>query len=261
MYYHNHILRSISPEALAMLINYTLVGTTLVGIERSSMITYVDKEVSKGTHAKKNYETIYSLFGINSLVDYIGGILATAVNAPIHNINGYTFDGATNQINSNFIPSLSTKISLKNALYESFLYQNNEIGTNNKALFGGQDAGAAGSTRISQHTTELRGFFHQATLQGPNNIFLNKTLYSVRLDNPSNQIFIREGLNDFLTPQVPFLVPSRQISIGSLNADGVNIWHANLTASHFMVAEAIDFDVVNHRLNLRNLLTNLGVVL
>lgn len=95
----------VSDEAKAMLLVYTALGVSLFGTERIAMIHYVNSEVTSGNHAKKDYEVIFSLAGVNSLIDYVGSKVATAINAPSFDVNGVTTDGITQSVNSNFNPS------------------------------------------------------------------------------------------------------------------------------------------------------------
>jgi hypothetical protein len=115
-----------SSEALLAFEKYADLGDGLTDLEKVVMAAlYIDPEVTAGNHAKKDYETIYSLSGNNALVDYIGGKVATAVNAPTQSINGFTFDGETNYLNTNFIPSSDgVKYALNDAQAGAFVKVN-----------------------------------------------------------------------------------------------------------------------------------------
>ena len=90
---------SASPEAQAVLDRMTGLTET----ETSAIIALVDAEVAASNWGLIDEFFSLSLSGANALKGFKTKT-ATAVNAPVHSINGYDFNGTTQYINTNFIP-------------------------------------------------------------------------------------------------------------------------------------------------------------
>ena len=100
-------LETVSDEAQDMLDNYSSLGVALSGIERSLMIDYVDSLVDGGHYALTDNNIIHSLGvtnEINGLLDWKYGKVGTN-NGATFDVNGATFNGVDQYINSNFTPS------------------------------------------------------------------------------------------------------------------------------------------------------------
>lgn len=113
---------SFSDAALAAFAKYDTLGDGLTDAEKAAMAAYIDAEVAAGNQAKKDYEVIFGLSGNNALVDYVGGKVATNVNAATQSVNGFAFDGSTNYINSNYNPNTDKiNYSLNDAQIDIFV--------------------------------------------------------------------------------------------------------------------------------------------
>lgn len=247
----------ISPEVQAMLDVYEAVGVALTGIERTVMISYVDAEVASGNHVLKDYETIYSLAGVNALVDYIGGKVATAVNAPTQDINGFTTDGATNYIDSNFNPFTDgVNYQQTDALISAFLKTANPAITGN--IWGSfftprriRMVYVGGSNNMSTGLNSVNNDNHVGTT-------LIDTLQTLsRIDN-TNISWHQKGVLQQIYAQATNGIPNGNILVGARNNGGTANPSLVGTLSHFMVAKGIGFNHAGSNTNLKALLIGLG---
>lgn len=240
----------ISEEAQAMLDNYELLGVALSGIERSFMIAYVDAEVESDNHDLKDYETIFSLAGANSLVDYIGGKVATAVNAPTHDINGYTFDGATQSINTGFNAANDAVNSANLNLQIGGFIKDFTGNPDNDGLWRSVGGGTFLTTQISntrfRGRTNSGGNVNQDYTSITDNLIYglkNKTLF---------QSYVLNGVSGSDLVATDVALPVGLYDVGRAATFGIS------TQSTFMVAAELA-DQAGHNTNVRALLTGLGL--
>jgi len=256
-------LEIVSDEAQAMLDNYTLLGVTLTGIERSFMIAYVDDEVASGNHTLKDYETIYSLAGVNALVDYIGGKIAIAVNAPTFDINGANFDGSTNYIRSNFVPSTDgVNYTLDDSQVGVFVFDN-VTPADFRYPFGVLDGagtflyftsasglGAGGGVRlpVNSGVVTIESF----------GLVSDNTLYNIARNSSTTQGIYADAV--FTAANVNSgTVPTIEVYIGARNNEGTAGSNFIGIISSFMIGGDAGFNYTDYNTNLRALLTGLGL--
>jgi len=233
-------------EAKDMLNKYATLGVPLTGIEKAAMIEYVDAEVLSGNHALKDYETIYSLSEPNSLVDYIGGKVATKVNSPIWSINGYSFE-ITKYIDTNFNPTVDgVNYQLNDAQYLVFLQSftgNGFVIESTDNLFGVQ---SVSQWRVYGHETSLR-FFNTNWVYGKQEISFTIDINSIDL--------VINGFTGQIISSIPVSIPNVNIHIGS---SSFTPFSGNM--SNLIIGAKLP-NQLNHYNNLVTLLTNLGVSL
>ena len=246
----------ISDEAQAMLDNYELLGVALTGIERSSMIAYVDAEVASSNHTAKDYETIYSLAGVNALVDYIGGKTATAINAPTHDINGYTLDGSTQYIDTEYNPTDDGT---------NFILDDAFIGVFVKSVVDGSLSqyviGSAGGTTNSviRHTNSVG-------IQS--SINTNANTNSLSEDMANNTHYLASRVLSTVAKLFKTGVEADSRTTNSSVILAADSWVGRLSGVYFdgvisavSLGGSIGFNKSEHNTNLRALLTGLGVSL
>lgn len=261
--YYINANNDISLEAQAMLAVYSTLGLPLVGIERSSMITYVDSEVLDLNHHKKDYEVIYPLTGVNGLIDYKGSKVATAINAPIHDINGYTLNGTTQYIIDNFIPNIDgVNFQQNDGIIGAFIKTSLEIPAASAAAIWGTNGGApdnilrynnAAINMFSRHNDLTSGSIIIASTVSGDYEMLERHLLSnynhIRNGGvPSNKIANSTGLST-LTPYS-----------GARNNLGVADLHLNGTITTKLYTGSVGFNPTTNNTNLRTLLTSLGTL-
>lgn len=259
-------VETLSPEATAMLLVYATIGTALTGVERSSMIVYVDAEVLAGNHTLKDYETIYSLAGVNALVDYVGSKLAIAINAPTKSINGHGFDGATNYINSQFSFSTDLIKGSQNDLFVgSFNYLNNTT-PSVTSLFGSLDSSNAGWIHIANDTgTSINIRVSNNTTMSADTVhtdYNNNKMYTISRKTSTHQQLFIDGAGGALLAKAslsPFSIQNNYI--GSRNLNGTPSAFYKGTVSNHIIGASVGFNHGDYNTNLRTLLTSLGVVL
>lgn len=246
----------VSAEAQAMLDNYELLGVALSGDEKSFMIAYVDAEVASGNHTIKDNETIYSLAGVNGLVDYIGGKVSTAINAPTHNVNGYVLDSITQYIKTNFdVSTDATNYTQNNASYGGFL-QAVTAPSANTAIYGNEEA--------SNSTFYLRqNFANDRVHVSLNAVRANGAagyavagLEIIERTSSANVKEYRDGVLNDTVASTSASIASRTVLVGSNSIDAT----LGGTVSSFMIGGALASNP-EHNTNLRALLTGLGATL
>jgi hypothetical protein len=248
-----------SAEALAAFAKYDSLGDGLTGAEKTAMAAYIDAEVTAGNHAKKDYETIYSLSGNNALVDYIGGKVATAVNAPTQSINGFTFDGATQYMNSNYNPSTDgINFQLTDAQVAIFVYTNT-VNTNSRFLFGAENnfnSRSFGTYKASFYNYRANDVAARPTLIDNSDKVLDYVLRS-----GADKKYFRNGSQNDSFSQAADGVPQYSFFIADRNRAGSGSGNPfDGTITTFM-AGAVLADQSAYNTNLRTLLTALGVSL
>lgn len=247
---------TVSAAAKLMLEAYGDLGLPLAGIERSFMIAYVDAEGVSENHALKDYETIYSLAGVNGLVDYIGGKVATAVNAPTHDINGYTFDETTNYIETNYNPATdATNYLLNSNSVSSFIYNFVADGSQ-RYMWGNVNSGNRSELwELSGGTT--RGYSQNNTPISIGSSIASKSLYTITRSASALTTMYKDGISIGTNTSTSIAIDSGTYHVGKKNGNAAII---NGTISSFMTGGALVSET-GHNTNLRALLAGLGVSL
>lgn len=253
-------LTSFSAEAQAAFALYDSLGDGLTGAEKTAMAAYIDAEVASGNHTLKDYETIYSLSGNNALVDYIGGKTATNVNAATQDINGFTFDGSTNYINTNFIPSThGVNYGLDDAHVEAFVKDVSSI-TVFDYIFGISNSSKDIRLGTDNPTsTTILGLNDGVVVDVVYEIGSNE-LIAVTREDSSNIIVYVDGVSAHTEAIVSTALPTIVLTVGALNNGGVIQNFAPVTISSLMMSGVLNSNS-EHNTNLRALLTSLGVTL
>lgn len=246
----------ISPEAQSMLDNYALLGTSLTGVEKKFMIDFVDDEVISGNHYIKDYQIIFSLAGVNALVDYIGGKVATAVNAPTQDINGFGFDGATNYIDTDWNPN-----------DDAVNYALNDCGAGAfmKTYVSGNSPWGIRDTVTPSSLFLFNGFVGRINSPGGGNTtvgnFSNNNLLILTKEAVGVSHIYDDGIDLGIGGANASVFPNGNIFVGGENVNGVLGNAVECTISAYVVIKAVGFDQADYNTNLRVLLTGLGLVL
>jgi hypothetical protein len=241
-----------SAEATAAFALYDSLGDGLTAAEKTVMAAYIDAEVANGNHTKKDYETIYSLSGNNALVDYIGGKVATAVNAPTHSVNGYTFDGATNYIDSNWNPTDDgVKFTQNNGSVGAFVFDTG---------VGSMIYGALGTGSINIYHLITGPMVFNVSAGGVVSAITNKSLFVGDRKGATEINIYKDGVNVDSNGVASAGNLNKDIFIGGRNNSGLTNASSS-TISSFIAAAAVGFNQSDYNTNLRTLLTGLGVTL
>lgn len=252
---------SFSDAALAAFAKYDTLGDGLTDAEKTAMAAYIDAETAAGNQAKKDYETIFSLSGNNALVDYVGGKVATAVNAPTQSVNGFTFDGATNYLQSNFTQSIHyVNGSLNDSQAEAFVKTAMTSGIG--SIFGGLLNLVSGTSMFDDkvnNRVSARNNSSAALVDNSDQISDNSLYSNVRTNSANFQI-LENGSQILTAAASSSSVTNREIFIGARNfqASSVDNFFSG-TISTFMIG-AVLVDQSSHYTNLSTLLTTLGAI-
>lgn len=245
----------LSEEAKSMLGNYESLGVALSGTERSAMISYVDSEVESGNHYKKDYEIIFTLSGINSLVDYIGGKIATLVNAPIHTINGYTFDGLTQSIKSNFNPSIDGVNYTVNDFMVGVFVKQQDVSTWSFDVI--YDAGSRLLLDYDIANTRYEAYYNANFTEGGRLSIVGgiRTKTLLQVYNGTNRNFYNDGVLITGNAFSPIGIASGNFSFGGSTGK-----YFKGILSNAILGAGIGFNPLDNNTNLTALLTSLGTL-
>ena len=250
----------ISDEAQAMLDVYEAEGVALAGVERSSMITYVDAEVASGNHTLKDYETIYSLDGVNALIDYIGSKTATAVNAPTQDINGYSFDGTTSYINTNFNPSSEGVNYTQNDALVGVFVKVAVMDATTRAIFANN--GSPFIALTDNNSGNIVTYINQVNagiIIPPPSDISSSNLYSLSRINALRDSLFVNGIEKTASVDRASSAPNNStIKVASF---GGSSQFFGGTISSCIIGGSIGLNKIEQNTNLRNLLTSLGTLL
>lgn len=251
-----------SDEALAAFAQYDSLGDGLTDAEKTAMAAYIDAEVAAGNQAKKDYETIFSLSGNNALVDYVGGKVATNVNAATQSVNGFTFDGATNYINSNYNPATdATNYLLDNAQIEVFAISTEDPSSTNDTIFGTFSTADGSGNNITNNANGTSTFRVNSLSTKTYNLGIthSNTLISILRSSSTDISFLENGISVDSGSIASVAIPNLKITIAAANVDGTTSGFAIMTASSFM-AGGVMASQSSHYTNLSTLLTTLGAI-
>lgn len=240
-------LLKISSEAKAMLDIYASLGTPLFGLEKSAMIEYVDAEVAAGNYTLRDYYNIQALAGVNATIDFKGGKSGSLLNGASQSINGFTYDGVTNQhFDSNFTPSIDgINYVLDNAQIDVFLYDTSD-GGNNRVLLN------SSSTIVSQFNAAARlryGINTTGQDNSPAELFLDDTFYSFGRTSSTAVFAMKDGTSWGSAVRTSTALFSTDVLIGQTLTS---------TSTALIIGATIGIDQTANNANLRALLTKLG---
>ena len=249
-----------SAEAKAAFALYDSLGDGLTQPEKVAMAAYIDAEVIMGNHAKKDYELIMSLSGANALVDYIGGKVATAVNAPTHSVNGFTLDGATNYIDSNFNPTThGVNYKQDDAIFGVFIKSWN-TGTPG-ALCGAFDTPFRMRLVLSGDAAQINTGVNSANNDNnPATIDITSALHLLARVDADDILWYENGSLQDTFAETSTGVPDINIFMGCRNSSGTPELFSPGTFSAFIVGGGIGFDHAAYDTNMSALLTALGAL-
>lgn len=228
--------------------------TGLTAIEETAIINFVDQENDDGNWGLYDEFFCFALGGANALV---GFKTKTATN------NGATFDvnGANTVagfINSNYNPSVDgVNWQLLDAMFGMFFKVSDKRGVQNG---NGALTGESTLIRDFESSANLTGFINGNSRKAEdlgNNINDNELIVLSR-KSVSENIFYRDGTSSGNTSLGvdPDTVTNADLYIGQAN--GGDDYQG--TISSFIVGASIGFDQVQHNLNLRAFLTELGTL-
>lgn len=243
-----------SPEAQAMLDNYSTLGVALAGNELNMMVQYVDALVASGAYLLIDNNSIFSLGAVNGLIDWKGGKVATN-NGATFDVNGATFNGAE-WIDTNWNPFTDRVVSTQDDNNTS-VFLKTTTGADG-SLYGGFPS--AGTTTWAFFTsTQLR--FHnynavQVSIAVPQ---LENVIYSNQRIVDQQEIF-KDGV--VVVEATKTLGPdtSGNIYIGAYERNAAPTYFLTGTISSWLTGAAIGFDQVQYNTDLRTLLTGLGAI-
>jgi len=160
---------------------------------------------------------------INSLWDWARKLTYTNVAGSTHTANqGYLFNGSTQYINTNFVPSTDGLLQDDTEIW-AYCYKNFSA-ANNDTFFGASDGTRLLS--INQQPTSSRFVYrvNNATGAVPNiggNVFLDRTRYRIGRTNSTNQQLNIKGVvaNDSAITSIG--LPTKPYFIGGLNNNGI----------------------------------------
>lgn len=251
-----------SEAAEAVFAVYDSIGDGLTDAEKAAMAIYIDAEIASANQSKKDSEAIFSLSGNNGLVDYVGGVLMTAVNSPTHSLNGYGTDGATNYINSRFNPSTDAVNSSMDDMTVS-LFLKAVTYKNLSTLVGGANSGNgnSGTTIRDSSASIYYGVDESAFTSGGSQKFTANSLYSASRLSGTKTLY-KDGSSVHSTSANADAQANVDLWIGAMNLNGSSFFRGlQGTVSSFMLAQANGFNHSGYNTNLRTLLTSLGLTL
>ena len=226
----------------------------LTALEESSIRDFVNAEVASGNYALYDEFYCFGLGGTNALTGFKSKT-ATAVNAPTFDVNGATFDGATNYIDSNFNPSTdAVNYSLDNALAGAFVKEAAPDGGFNSLIgISGVD-----TFLITDTNTNAINLYPNAaspivvlseTIQA-GNLYMGSRVSNSQSDIYKNGVSVASGVGaSTVLPNDNFFVASRGLA-----------QFLDCTISTFQIGGAIGFDQAAHNTNLTAFLTALGTI-
>lgn len=131
------------------------------------------------------YERLYLISPTSlsaALIDFITLTSATATNSPTYATTGFTFDGATNYIDTGFIPSAGSKIATSNYCYQ--IYVQSAASASSKTFIGANNNLNGAPNRIDAQSgttwrfvpgSSLGGIFAEGTFTGLNGFTVGST--------------------------------------------------------------------------------------
>lgn len=251
----------ISTEAEKMLARYTTLGVTLTGTERTAMVAYVDAEVASGNHQKKDYEIIFPLSGVNSLIDYIGGKIATPINAPTFDIKGVNLNAATQYVSSNFITSINgVNYKLDDALAGGFAISDTRSG-NNRELGGGDNFSTLANLTVTvTSANKIRAVINTLTQSSLSAKTISNSLYLNIRTSSNSQNTVFDGVLGSAGSVSSTGLPDLNVGIGARVRNSDVIFHWGGIIASFIFGGAIGFNHPDYNTNLRTLFTSLGTL-
>ena len=237
--------------------------TGLTDDEQNFIATFVDAEVLNGNWGS-NYDN-FMCFGLISeanALTYWRGIKTATNNGATKTANGFSFDGISDWINSNWIPSVDgVKFTLDDALCGAFVYDAVSLQANDFVL----------ATWDTPKTSSV-AILHDSggnTRWSINDVTYSDTITSALVDtssylvtrNASNAMALyKDGSIVDTETDVSVSLGDFNIAIAAGNFDGVISNFGRCTLSSFIVGAQIGFDHSGFNTNLNTLLTSLGVI-
>lgn len=226
--------------------------------EQDKIATFVDAETTAGNWAKYDSFALFTLSNEqNALWDWIQLQSMTAVNAPTHGANGYTFDGSTQYINSNFIPSTDKiNLSLNDAEYGAYIQAQNTGSVD--ILFGALAATAGHRVYIYESPLDTRfsGTMHSGDTNsgGTEGGFKDNTLTYVSRDGATSSDIYENGSVVASWDAVTSVgIPDIALFLACYNNQGSPGSHLDCTLSTWY-AGAVLADNATHYTNIQTLL-------
>lgn len=244
---------AISTDAKAAFDLYDSLGDGLTDLEKYAMAIYIDREVANGNAALKDYERIDALSGNNSLVDYIGGKVATAVNAPTHDINGRTYNGTTQYVKDGWNPATdAVNYSLNDGFMGCYVKTALNSGWAGGSFFGKKlSLAALNGTGIRVGINDTDAIL--TTTAKTSDILV----YAARITATTLRL-IRNGVATNLLPKSSGSIPNGETYTGARNPTIASFFAGTISTKCF--GSAIGFNFPQNNTNMRALLTGLGTL-
>jgi len=228
--------------------------------EENSIVKFVNAEVDNG-----NWNLIdeFYMFALNDEVNALTGWKEKTAtnNGATHTPSGFTFNGSTDYINSNWNPSTDGNEYQTNDALAGVYVLNGTF----SSLFGAYETappiGGSSVLNLYGSITDIYRINSEgsANTQFPNHMSGNSLIYIDRTWFEDTNAYINgvlkvEGNNSVTIP------PDLNIYIGARNQDGVAVTHSATELSSFIVGAGIGFDHSSHYTNMITLLTELGAI-
>ena len=232
--------------------------------EAQAISDFIVAEKSDGNYALYDEFFLLSLGATNSLNGF-KGTKGTANGGITWDVNGATFNGTTGYIDTNWTPSVDGVNLTQDDALLGFFVKDKITGATAKSYMGsiGNVSNENLFMRIA-NGTNMGISVNSATVNsgggGDVSIGDNKLWASTRTANSFHTLY-KDGASQGTRSSTSVGLSDEPLAIGALNNQGVISEFLNVTMSTAIVGAAIGFDHATHNTNVRQLLTDLGVVL
>lgn len=239
--------------------------TGLTGSEKGAMNKFINSQVDSGNWAKILASGEFGHFGLqtpgNALTGWIDKTLAP-INSPTHIPGtGFDFDGSTEYIEENFLPSVES--SQDDVLFGVFVHTNDDLArASNREPMATFD-GTRFTTILANTTTLVRTVLNAAStgIQDTTADLTSDTLFIVsRVTNARNEFYIDGVIQTSAPSRASLGLPTTEFFIGARNNNGTASSHFDGKLSSYVNSVGIGFDHADFNTNLRILNTDLAAI-
>ena len=236
-----------SPEAQAVINRMT----GLTNDEKNAIATFVDAEVLNGNYAL--YDEFWC-YGLTTAANALTGWLTKTAtnNGATKTVNGFSFDGITDYVDTNFTPSIdAVKFTSSDCLAGAYQYQ--KIGDG--CVFGSFQS-------APNRVTQLFNFsINAAAINAPigidSGILADNTL--AVLSRPDNKLY-KNGVSANMLSATEAALTSIPFYVGCRNSNGSPANFSGGVISTFIIGAGNGFNHLGHNTNINTLLTSLGAI-
>ncbi|MEP3387720.1 MAG: hypothetical protein ABJO02_06015 [Reichenbachiella sp.] len=236
--------------------------STLNNTEKTAINDFILAEKAAGNYDKYDEFFLFPLGSTNGLIGFKSKT-GTAHGGVIWDINGATFDGVDDYIDTNWNPSLDgNNFTLNDSQFGFFIFNRGAKG-GNVWLGGCMDASTisyigdnsgAGLTSGGMSASGYKTF-------DPNSEFISLTMYNMRRNSSTNISMDIDGVEKSSPALTSISLTNNNFYIGAINNNGSPSSYNKNTISSVLFGASIGFDGLAHNTNVRQLLTGLGLTL